>query len=597
MNLIKSFNINYLKQNIKKSKGLLGIFLILVPLANFLLIFLNSITIDEVVTLETETFMIFNIIGMYIVPIVITVALFGYVYKKNSVDFVNSMPLDKKTIFTTNALGGIILIIGMQLLNLIIMLIGAILFKNIVIYPKMMIDIFIQMTVSYIFVYTISNIAMSISGNVITQIIVTALIAFMVPFVIHASNTFFIEKNAKIVNNYGVLEGSINDTTEFTLPYGIIRNLMRNDFTTLINYKIVIRTLILSIIYYLIGTILFEKRKMENTEESFQNEHIHLIIKLLTLVPIAYLYEFTKDYSIAVNIIIITLTCIYWFIYDLITRKKIKFKYSILYLIVGTVLLQTVVHFTYETVSQKRKKLEVINGNEISEISVDGNFYCKDEWKLEKVFQANSLKTSNGTRRIYIKLKDRRRFKYNMSYNKFKELENIIIKEKLEQEIDNCDKIQIGGKIVTGEKRNEILEELKKYENISKIKEKTNDGYFYLIGYKNNKIYKESISIKLNNEIFKKVTKIANEDAKEKLNSNKNNAAYMTYRYNSTDSIDSSDLTYPAYQEKTIEMKEAVKYINMHYQEECTMEKPYYILKSKNIKFYTNNIEDINNLS
>lgn len=500
------------------------------------------------------------------------------------------MPLDKKTIFTTNALGGIILIIGMQLLNLIIILTGAVLFKNIVIYPQILIDIFIQMTISYIFVYTISNIAMSISGNIITQIIVTALITFMVPFLIHASNTFFIEKDAKIVNNYEVLEGSINYNTEFTLPYGIIRNIMNNDVTTLINYKIVIRTLILSIIYFFIGRILFEKRKMENTEESFQNEHTHLIIKLLTLVPIAYLYEFTRDYSIAINIIIITLTIIYWFIYDLITRKKIKFKYSMLYLIVGTVLLQTVIHFTYKTVSEKRNKVEIINGNEISEISIDGNYYFKDEVQLDKIFKSNNLETIKTTRRVYIKLKNGRRFKYNMIYNQFEELEDILIKEKLKQEIDSCDKIQIGEKLVTGKKRDEIIEELRKYEDISEIKDnkKTNDEYFYLIGYKNDQIYKESISINLNNEIFKKITKIANEDAKEKLNRNKNDVEYMIYEYSTTNQ---------EYQIKTIEMKEAVQYINNHYQEECTMEKPYYILKSENIRFYTNNIEDIKNLS
>lgn len=365
---------------------------------------------------------------------------------------------------------------------------------------------------------------------------------------------------------------------------------MNNDVTTLINYKIVIRTLILSIIYFFIGRILFEKRKMENTEESFQNEHTHLIIKLLTLVPIAYLYEFTRDYSIAINIIIITLTIIYWFIYDLITRKKIKFKYSMLYLIVGTVLLQTVIHFTYKTVSEKRNKVEIINGNEISEISIDGNYYFKDEVQLDKIFKSNNLETIKTTRRVYIKLKNGRRFKYNMIYNQFEELEDILIKEKLKQEIDSCDKIQIGEKLVTGKKRDEIIEELRKYEDISEIKDnkKTNDEYFYLIGYKNDQIYKESISINLNNEIFKKITKIANEDAKEKLNRNKNDVEYMIYEYSTTNQ---------EYQIKTIEMKEAVQYINNHYQEECTMEKPYYILKSENIRFYTNNIEDIKNLS
>lgn len=87
MNLIKSFNINYLKQNLKKSKGLLIIFLLLVPIANFLLIFLNSINTERAVIIQTQEFMIFNLIGMYIIPIVISVALSRLCIQKNKCRF------------------------------------------------------------------------------------------------------------------------------------------------------------------------------------------------------------------------------------------------------------------------------------------------------------------------------------------------------------------------------------------------------------------------------------------------------------------------------------------------------------------------------
>ena len=53
---------------------------------------------------------ILNIIGMYIIPVAISMCLFGYVFRRNSVDFINSMPLSRKSIFVTNTVGWIILI-------------------------------------------------------------------------------------------------------------------------------------------------------------------------------------------------------------------------------------------------------------------------------------------------------------------------------------------------------------------------------------------------------------------------------------------------------------------------------------------------------
>ena len=52
-----------------------------------------------------------TLLGTFILPIIISICLFNYIYKKKSVDFINSMPISRKSIFITNTILGIIIII------------------------------------------------------------------------------------------------------------------------------------------------------------------------------------------------------------------------------------------------------------------------------------------------------------------------------------------------------------------------------------------------------------------------------------------------------------------------------------------------------
>ena len=103
MNLMKLFNKNYLIQNIKKSKVVLSIFICLIPI-------LNTIILTMILTNNTNHILsykeisIINLIGIYILPIIISICLFNYIYKKKSVDFINSMPITRKSIFITNTI-------------------------------------------------------------------------------------------------------------------------------------------------------------------------------------------------------------------------------------------------------------------------------------------------------------------------------------------------------------------------------------------------------------------------------------------------------------------------------------------------------------
>ena len=101
MNLMKLFNINFLKQNFKKSKVILSIFIGLIPILNTIILIMSFNNNGNYVLGFTEVSII-NFIGVYILPVIVSICLFNYIYKKKSVDFVNSMPISRKSIFITN---------------------------------------------------------------------------------------------------------------------------------------------------------------------------------------------------------------------------------------------------------------------------------------------------------------------------------------------------------------------------------------------------------------------------------------------------------------------------------------------------------------
>ena len=273
MNLTKLFNFKYLIQNIKKSKMALVLFFIIVPIFTSLTIMTTK---DRILDFSELAFV--NILGMYIIPFIFSVCLFGYVYKKNSVDFMCSMPVSRKTIFVTNTIGGIGMIVLMQLITLILtLLIGVV--TGATIFNAMVFDIFAYQTIAYIFVFTIANLAMSVSGNLLTQIVVTLLITFLIPF-----STFFVvaytsNNEVTIYNEYGNIGSEFFRIINYTAP----RMLFNGEY----NYSSIsmCKMAILSIIYFALGLYLFKKRKMEIATESFENNRTHFLVKGLTLAP------------------------------------------------------------------------------------------------------------------------------------------------------------------------------------------------------------------------------------------------------------------------------------------------------------------------
>lgn len=403
MNLTKLFNFKYLKENLKKSKGQLIFSLVIVPVFTFLvlLLTLNEPNADM---LDIEYIYPINIIGMYAVPIILSVSLFGYIYKKKSVDFINSMPMSKRTVFCTNTLGGILLIIGMQLLNMLAIFVVCGIHKNVIVFPEMIFDSFIVMTISYIFVFIASNVAMSISGNVLTQIAVTFLILFFIPFLVDSVNASFSENiYYNMLENGSVIGGlKIKSQVEETMPYRIFSLIINNSFDRIFDLRVIFKMIFVSIIYLFIGANLFKNRKFENTVESFANKYMHFFVKSLTMFPmimiLVYLDYLEQDIELILFIFAILIA--YYYIYDIITAKKIRFKDSVITLVVTLVVLNVVCIGIKKVNESDRFNL---NKEDIKEISIDLgrengkscynkeilNYYMDDKELIDYIYMKN----------------------------------------------------------------------------------------------------------------------------------------------------------------------------------------------------------------
>lgn len=351
MNLTKWFNLPYAKQNIKKSKGVLALFLGIVPIFTALVLFMMAKYYVTPPSLSEIS--IINIIFFCIIPIVVSLCLFNYIYKKKSVDFICSMPISRKTIFITNVVTGIFLIFIMNLITSIIILLLS-LGSGLIIPITMIIDFLLLWMIAYTYIFTVTNLAMSISGNAITQLIITGILLIIVPLMhdytfnnqifnnpthikIECKNNICtpdnyecynddICKNDKKNNSYNISTDKTIKSQTYPMPYSIFKELANNDNDiNLMDKNVIIEMLVLIVGNTILGFYLFNKRKMENNETSFKNYKVHLLVKGITLLPaLVFTYEiFNSRISILEEAIILTIMIAYYLIYELITRKGI----------------------------------------------------------------------------------------------------------------------------------------------------------------------------------------------------------------------------------------------------------------------------------
>lgn len=639
MNLTKYFNSNYLKENIKKSKGVLLLLILVVPFFTILTLALMYNNKNNIELLNMKNIIFVNLIGMYIIPIGISFSLFGYVYKKSSVDFINSLPINRKSIFITNSIAGILIITIIQLLTMLGIFVIGMAKTNLEIIPLSIIDSCFMMWIAYIFVFFITNLAMTLSGTNFTQIVLTILFVFLVPFVTQMGmaifNDSYVEERLNSNSTYDSVI-VVNEEKHYILPYDVISK-GSYEYSNITLAKMII----IGIIAFLLGIYLFQKRKMENIEESFANEKIHLFVKSLTIFPAILLLN-VIDAESTFNILAVGIIIVYYFVYDYIVRKKIKFVKSIFALLFILIISQGIV-FGMKTFPGTNIR-EKLNKENIKEISIDDEYtnasgsevYTNNEEAINLIFDSaekvnNEWEKTQGenltTTIISLKGKDKYGkiydFHISIMQDDFYKLFDIL--EKDEDYVDRVKKeYMLSGYISVGRNNTThfIDDSEKIQEEINKELEKrklieifyiNSENYSLNIDkyyYKDHKLTYKRMPVNINENILKEIADFENERTSqidlEKLENSGYGISYSIYidKDNLTSSNDLEEYYFDYYNNAEyhfgIAQNDIKKFIEENKNEKLDSSKQYYIICISNYEntyyLFSNKTEELNQI-
>lgn len=387
-------NFRFLKENVKKSRSIVIFLLSVVPLLNILFFFnLVSNDIYHIVTfkeLETITF-----IFSFIFSIVLAYSLNSYLFKNKSADFYLSKPISRKKLYLSNLFTGIILIVLSLLINIFLILVIKI-STGLLIPNKLIFDYFIYNFCLYLFNYALITLAIYISPNFVVAIIVFFILLFSYPSIMLVDKGYtelyterYVEVDTcnialstcqkdsdryKVNLNY---EKKINSS--LTLPASYV---LKSEPTT----KDFVKTILLSIIYIVIGSVVFKKRKIENNI-NITNEFIHYLIKTITIIPLTIIMAYVIQTRHLYVLILFLISVVYYLIYDIFTKKPFykPLKSSIIF-------IWTYVFFTlifYGIASTYHKDIKI----NLNEVLIE-NLYNEEEFiKIDNLnLLYNSLK-------------------------------------------------------------------------------------------------------------------------------------------------------------------------------------------------------------
>lgn len=315
---MKLFNFNFIKENIKKSLGILLFLFFIIPIVNILYLFnmLNQqIYVINLIDLTKMTYF-----ASFIFPVVIAYILNNYLFKQNSLDFYLSKPINKRKLFFSNILAGLLLILVLLIINVIVFSLFNL--TNLSIPFALLFDYFIYTFILYSFIYIVITLAISLCGNFITALIVSIILIWSFPITLDVDKLLsenYTETYIKFKgdNNEYYVDHIKNIKHPLTLPSSYI---LKKEFNT----ADIIKTSLLSIIYIFAGYVLFKRRKMENITSGFKNESLHYVVKTISLLPFMLLNAlFLKEKTIFTGLIITLAAIFYYLIYDLLTQKKL----------------------------------------------------------------------------------------------------------------------------------------------------------------------------------------------------------------------------------------------------------------------------------
>lgn len=282
----------------------------------------------------TKTYYLFEMHGIlfatiYIVTPVLFLVLFGFLNKRNSSDFYHAIPV-KRTALALSMIAAImswivIIVVGSTLVSAL----GASMSPYFMLDTASAIISPLYIIIGCFAVCCGMLIAVSISGNYFSNIMISAIIFFF-PRIIYL---YYLSMAYELTNIVPSIDDTIWTNASYNIVFGSFISLINiYDFDFSKHLISIVYTLVLAIIYLLIGLIVFKKRNSETATKAASNVFLQAIIRivpafLITLFPIAIICDtIVNQNSLDIFSVLLcySIAIFAYFLYELISTKHLS---------------------------------------------------------------------------------------------------------------------------------------------------------------------------------------------------------------------------------------------------------------------------------
>ena len=259
-----------------------------------------------------------------IIPIIIAVKIFGFLFKRSSSDFYHALPYTRQCLYVTN----LVAVLTWCVLALVLMV--AVSCGVYGLDPHSSYEpefAFYNLLVGLVIMLVTSGavmIAVSITGKPLLAMEIAAFVVFL-PRVIILIALASVESMTLMIDINQVPILSINYSLPLIMTLG--STLSYSLYIAAFSYVPgIVYSLVLAIIYLIIGCVLFCKRRSETAENAAPNRKVQIILRIVYSIgfffnAVGIYMEYGFDESV-ITLIVIGLLVYYG--YELITTKKLK---------------------------------------------------------------------------------------------------------------------------------------------------------------------------------------------------------------------------------------------------------------------------------
>lgn len=277
-------------------------------------------------TIDIATFSMPIFLMQYIMPIVMIFLLFNFMNIRKASDFYHSIPLSKTCVYLTYTVTALIWsIVTVVVSTLLSFTIYALSLKTVIniefVWPTIISSIILAMLIA-----SIALLAKGLSGTIFTNIIITLIIMFL-PRVIILLYTTAINTSVKITDVSFMSLTDIYNNIIFA-PFIYNNSFLIEKTTPILNASTQWYSLILAIIYFVIGFFIHKFRKSESAGKSAAYKGVQPVVRILIGSIPLLLISFNLACGLKVYtefwLIGILVSLLAYFLYELITTKSAK---------------------------------------------------------------------------------------------------------------------------------------------------------------------------------------------------------------------------------------------------------------------------------